>query len=262
MHASGRQTVTVEYIETAALDADGLALLSQTLSDEERARAARFHFERDRSVYIVGHALMRDMLARAVGGSAHDFAFTTGAHGKPEAVLAASAPRLRINLSHTRGLAAVAMTQDVDVGVDVEWMSRDRDLLNIAERFFAVDERRQLALAAETDRRDCFFAFWTLKEAYIKAISSSKRCASPSPTMSTTIPTTGTFCTGVFHTIMRSRSRCATRAVLRPTCRSRQPISTACCAARRPPVRTGFRANRPRSTATGPLAVPPKEDSP
>ena len=170
MHASGRQTVTVEYIETAALDADGLALLSQTLSDEERARAARFHFERDRSVYIVGHALMRDMLARAVGGSAHDFAFTTGAHGKPEAVLAASAPRLRINLSHTRGLAAVAMTQDVDVGVDVEWMSRDSDLLNIAERFFAVDERRQLALAAETDRRDCFFAFWTLKEAYIKAI--------------------------------------------------------------------------------------------
>jgi len=170
MHASGRQTVTVEYIETAALDADGLALLSQTLSDEERARAARFHFERDRSVYIVGHALMRDMLARAVGGSAHDFAFTTGAHGKPEAVLAASAPRLRINLSHTRGLAAVAMTQDVDVGVDVEWMARDSDLLNIAERFFAVDERRQLALAAETDRRDCFFAFWTLKEAYIKAI--------------------------------------------------------------------------------------------
>ena len=170
MHASGRQTVTVEYIETAALDADGLALLSQTLSDEERARAARFHFERDRSVYIVGHALMRDMLARAVGGSAHDFAFTTGAHGKPEAVLAASAPRLRINLSHTRGLAAVAMTQDVDIGVDVEWMSRDNDLLNIAERFFAVDERRQLALAAETDRRDCFFAFWTLKEAYIKAI--------------------------------------------------------------------------------------------
>ena len=170
MHASGRQTVTVEYIETAALDADGLALLSQTLSDEERARAARFHFERDRSVYIVGHALMRDMLARAVGGSAHDFAFTTGAHGKPEAVLAASAPRLRINLSHTRGLAAVAMTQDVDIGVDVEWMSRDSDLLNIAERFFAVDERRQLALAAETDRRDCFFAFWTLKEAYIKAI--------------------------------------------------------------------------------------------
>ena len=50
MHASGRQTVTVEYIETAALDADGLALLSQTLSDEERARAARFHFELDRGV--------------------------------------------------------------------------------------------------------------------------------------------------------------------------------------------------------------------
>ncbi|MDB5643085.1 MAG: vbsP [Hyphomicrobiales bacterium] len=161
--------VQVEYLETTRIDARGWDALLACLPDDELARAGRFRFERDRQVYIAGHALVRDMLSRQAGGARRDWRFTLGAHGKPAPVLPADAPDLRINLSHTLGVAVVALAWGADVGVDVEWMSRTNDLDRIAHRFFAPDECRQFDAAAPEARRELFFAFWTLKEAYIKA---------------------------------------------------------------------------------------------
>jgi 4'-phosphopantetheinyl transferase len=48
-------------------------------------------------------------------------------------------------------------------------MSRENELARIAARFFAPAECRQLDAAPADSRRELFFAFWTLKEAYIKA---------------------------------------------------------------------------------------------
>lgn len=160
-------------IHTLAVDDMAAAdwpLLERLLPAEERARAARFHFDRDRHVYIAGHALMRARLSHHLGGPPADWRFVPGPHGKPEAVLAPGQLPLRINLSHTRGLAAVAVTVGDDVGVDVEWVERDNRLLDIADRYFAPAECRQLDAVPDHGKRDTFFAFWTLKEAYIKAI--------------------------------------------------------------------------------------------
>ena len=160
-------------IHTLAVDAIAPAdwpLLERLLPDVERARAARFHFDRDRHVYIAGHALLRARLSHHLSGPPSGWRFTAGPHGKPEVVLPPDQPKLRVNLSHTRGLAAVAVTVDDDLGVDVEWVERDSRLLDIADRYFAPAEIRQLEAAPDAAKRDTFFAFWTLKEAYIKAI--------------------------------------------------------------------------------------------
>ena len=159
----------VEYIKTAQVDPRGWDRLLAFLPEDEQARAERFRFARDREVYIAGHALLRDMLCRHAGGAPRDWTFTTGPHGKPAPVLPEGAPDIRINLSHTRGIAVVALATGADAGVDVEWMSRDNELTRIATRFFAPAECRQLDAAPAETRRTLFFAFWTLKEAYIKA---------------------------------------------------------------------------------------------
>jgi 4'-phosphopantetheinyl transferase len=166
--APGR--VLVEYIETDRVPEHGWSRLALFLSEEERERARRFHFERDRQVYVAGHALMRDMLSRSTGRAPQDWQFSTGAHGKPEAIMAPDEPRLRINLSHTRGLAAVALTLEADIGVDVEWMARETSYLDLARRFFSEAEQHHLANTHAEAQRSVFFALWTLKEAYIKAI--------------------------------------------------------------------------------------------
>lgn len=162
--------VHVEYLETAAVPEQAWGQLEDLLSAEERTRAARFHFERDRQVYIAGHALMRGMLARCTGRDPRQWQFSTGPHGKPEAIAAPGEPGLRVNLSHTRGLAAVALTLEADIGVDVEWIERETSYMDLAGRFFSPQEQRYLASKPENLQRHVFFALWTLKEAYIKAI--------------------------------------------------------------------------------------------
>lgn len=144
--------------------------LADMLDDGERSRAARFHFDHDRKCYIAAHALGRALLSSWAGGDPRAWRFQVGEHGKPEVLSPPGGPRLRLNLSHTRGLAAAVLTEDHDIGIDVEWLDRRAPTMDLAQRFFAQAECAQLEGLAEDDFVERFLGFWTLKEAYVKAI--------------------------------------------------------------------------------------------
>lgn len=145
-------------------------LLEDLLSDAERERSGRFHFERDRQVYVAAHASCRGLLSYCLGGPPQSWTFTVTEHGKPELLTLPGQPRYRVNISHTRGLAAVTLTQVHDVGVDVEWLRRSTPVDQLAKRMFAESERRLVEAANEADKQRVFLSVWTLKEAYVKAI--------------------------------------------------------------------------------------------
>jgi 4'-phosphopantetheinyl transferase len=144
-----------------------LALL---LDDDERARAARFHFERDRQAYFAAHALARAMLSGQMSRPPSSCRFATNAHGKPEVLREPGTPPLRFNLSHTRGLVAVALTLEHDVGIDVELVDAKRFSFDLAARTFAPAEVDLLRATPAADQPAALFAIWTLKEAIIKAM--------------------------------------------------------------------------------------------
>ncbi|MCA1908541.1 MAG: 4'-phosphopantetheinyl transferase superfamily protein [Magnetospirillum sp.] len=143
--------------------------LEAVLDPEEQARAARFQSPLDRQAYVAAHALGRFLLSSVVGGDPGQWRFVADQQGKPEVVWSADAPRPRLNLSHTRGLVAAALTLDHDVGIDVESLDRRVDGLTLAKRFFSAAEHQAL-LGGDPDRlkRD-FLCLWTLKEAVVKA---------------------------------------------------------------------------------------------
>ncbi|PVB62188.1 4'-phosphopantetheinyl transferase superfamily protein [Labrenzia sp. 011] len=149
---------------------DDWETLEAILSEEERIRSERFHFDRDRQVYVAAHATCRGLLSYCLGGAPQSWRFSVGDHGKPELVCPPEGPRVRVNISHTRGLAAVALTLDHDIGVDVEWLQRSAETDKLAKRVFAARECRTLAAAPQARKLDTFLSFWTLKEAYVKAI--------------------------------------------------------------------------------------------
>lgn len=177
----------VWWLEVDGVGADQWPRLFALLDDAERERAKRFHFERDRLVYVAAHALGRSLLSAQAGGAPQSWTFEVGAHGKPEVVSPVGGPRLRLNLSHTRGLAAAALTVDHDLGIDVEWLDRRPAGADVARRFFAPAECAQLAAVPAERANETFLSFWTLKEAYVKAIG--KGLAQPLDSFAFTLET-------------------------------------------------------------------------
>lgn len=157
------------WLATETVTPDQWPKLLRMLDDGERARADRFRFARDRDAYVASHALTRGILARLTGRPPVSWAFETDSHGKPEAVCCPGTPRIRINSAHTPGLVAVALILDHDIGCDAECMSSDAPL-KIADRYFAPAEYAELHSMRGSAARERFYALWTLKEAYLKAV--------------------------------------------------------------------------------------------
>jgi 4'-phosphopantetheinyl transferase len=144
--------------------------LSRLLSPEERAQAARFHFERDRRRFIVGRSALRILVGRYVGADPGQLRFRYEAHGKPYLSVDYNLCGLRFNLAHSNELAVYAFTLGREVGIDVEYIRSLPDVEQIAARFFSAQEYVALRMFEESQRLEAFFNCWTRKEAYIKAI--------------------------------------------------------------------------------------------
>lgn len=142
--------------------------LSALLDDNERQRAARFVFDRDRQAFVAAHALKRLMLAVETGVAAKEWKFESAPGGKPHA-LPQRGPAPFFNLSHCDGLVACALSSISVPGIDVECCDRDAPLA-VAERHYSSEEQAWLATLPESERQTGFFMLWTLKEAFIKAV--------------------------------------------------------------------------------------------
>jgi 4'-phosphopantetheinyl transferase len=154
---------------------ESLAGMSELLSAEEREKAARFRFERDRVRYVAAHGGMRLILAAYVNAAPDRLEFSTNAHGKPalEVCAAGGLPASvapGFNLSHAGSWGLLAVGRRRFIGADIE---RQRDLPDLARLAESVLSPAELTVlqATELDRRaECFFQMWARKEAVVKAI--------------------------------------------------------------------------------------------
>ncbi len=134
------------------------------VSAEEIIRAQQFKI--NASHFLATRALIRASLSRYSGIAVQDLEFTRGHHGKPFLTNAPSP--LYFNLSHGGNMAVLAVTNQGEVGVDIETLS-ERDYLKIAKRYFHESEVHALHQTFGIDRDILFYKLWTLKEAFFKA---------------------------------------------------------------------------------------------
>lgn len=140
------------------------------LAPDELQRAARFHFERDRAHFIAARGFLRSVLGSYLNAAPERLRFSYGAHGKPALDGKITDSNLRFNLSHSAGIALIAIARGREVGVDVECIKQSIAGPEIAERFFSSAEVHALRRLPQAQQQGAFFAGWTRKEAYIKAI--------------------------------------------------------------------------------------------
>lgn len=153
--------------------ASELQNLWSILSTDERARAERFCFQKDRDRFVAARGLLRIILGRYLNFEPRQLRFCCGVHGKPALVPESGVEELSFNLSHSHELALYAVARSRRIGLDLEYLRADLTVDRIAERYFSQRENVLLRSLPASVRREAFFSFWTRKEAYIKACGGS-----------------------------------------------------------------------------------------
>jgi 4'-phosphopantetheinyl transferase len=130
-------------------------------------------FPEDRARAVVARGMLRTILAAQLEVFPAGLGFRYAEKGKPSL---GSVPGIRDDLlpsfsvSHSGDWVLIGVGGSGRVGVDIERMRPLRDLDRIAQRFFAPREFATLCETPEHARLRTFFGYWTVKEAYVKAL--------------------------------------------------------------------------------------------
>jgi len=133
------------------------------LNEEEQARMERMRLGIARHEFVVGRAMLRVLAGAATACGPREVTIGVGEHGKPRV------EGVEFSVAHSHGLVVLALCLEAAVGVDVEWVEREIEALEIARSTFAQGEAKRIEQAAEgAERAGAFFAVWTRKEALVK----------------------------------------------------------------------------------------------
>ncbi len=144
--------------------------LSALLSQEEAARAERFISDVHSRHFIAARGILRRLLGNYLEIPPGDVIIRRDRQGKPYIDNPEAAAPLCFNLSHSRGVALFGFSVNRRLGVDVERIDPGRTPEKLARRFFRPEEFRAVMAASGPHRQERFFRYWTIKEAYLKAV--------------------------------------------------------------------------------------------
>jgi 4'-phosphopantetheinyl transferase len=140
--------------------------LRAALIADEVQRMARFVQPIDADRFLVARGTLRIEVGRMLGIAPCDVPIELGAHGKP--LIRGGTPH--VNVSHAGDVVLIAISNDVAVGVDVEWIDEEIVESGLVETSFSPREIEQFAALPERVRVAAFFHVWATREAVIKAI--------------------------------------------------------------------------------------------
>ena len=134
----------------------------------EKNRYNRYQSQSQRKHFLFGRMLLKAILSKYAGCAPTDLQLDIDTRGKP--FLNSNNPLcLSFNLSHSGNRLVVAVSKNHDLGVDLENIKREREILKIAQRYFSLSEIRGLKHLSKALQITRFYELWTLKESVVKA---------------------------------------------------------------------------------------------
>jgi 4'-phosphopantetheinyl transferase len=143
------------------------------LPRDERMRAERFRRQNHRERFIVQKGRLREILSGYLDVLPEKIRFCSAPGGKPG--LEGGGRPILFNLSHSGGRALCAVSGGREVGVDVEAVRPKPKAAALVNRFFSSVEKAAFNKLDSTEKLAAFFAGWTRKEAYVKALGKGLR---------------------------------------------------------------------------------------
>lgn len=184
-------SIALFFIPLAEISAQLQAQAMAWLSEDERAKVARYRAPQAQMNALLVRAALRAILSKTLLSKAglpqaglastvpfqpKDWCFEYGPRGKPSLTAAQwQQTGIDFNLSHSGdwlliGVVKAQSARPVLFGVDIERSRPKTDIYPILNHYFSPQEMSALlALKGESSQRQRFFDLWALKESYIKA---------------------------------------------------------------------------------------------
>jgi len=141
------------------------------LPAEELAAIARYRRPADRAARLATRAMVRRAVGGRLGTAPRDLQLTRDpclrCHG-PHGRVVVPGSGVRVSLSHTDGLAVVALSTDGNVGVDAERIRSLSRVPSLSERILVLAEQRALDSIPEDEASQALLGVWVRKEAVLK----------------------------------------------------------------------------------------------
>ena len=157
-------------IEIWVASTDGLLRAKsclQLLTDKDWASLVRIQDPANRNSAISARVLLRLGLSRATDRRIAPAQWDFSVNGQQRPIVANGLPHIHYSVSHIDQLAAVAISPNLNVGIDVE--SVDQSVTeNVMAEFCHLDEQRSMRGLTDPQKIREFVRLWTLKEAYTK----------------------------------------------------------------------------------------------
>lgn len=141
-------------------------ILFELLDQEEKERALRFYFEKDKISFTIARAFLKLIISKYQKVNPKDIKFTYNQYGKSYL----DGSNLYYNLSHSKDFSLYGFSYLGELGIDIEFMKEKIDFKNIIKRFFSENEIKDFLTLPDFLQREAFFNGWSRKEAYIKAV--------------------------------------------------------------------------------------------
>jgi 4'-phosphopantetheinyl transferase len=164
------------HVWRADLDAPGWPGRDE-LPAADRGRAAEFLRPKPASRWVASRWALRLVLGRYLDEDPAAIELAAGRRGKPR-LERPGAPRF--SLSHSERLALIAVCGEREVGVDVERIDPDRDLIALARTGLDPGDAETVSRARAERRPELFYAAWTRREAIAKCFGEGLGGATPS----------------------------------------------------------------------------------
>lgn len=161
------------HIWSVSLDADEKyrdACL-HALGEAGRERISFFKFKQVQESYIISQGGLRLFLSYYLNIPPEEIQVGRLNKGKPYSI---DNPELHFNMSNSGRKVVYAFSMDEEIGIDLEYIRELDDLNELIEKNYNSYERNYITKVPE-QKLYRFFKFWTIKEAYVKAIGVGMR---------------------------------------------------------------------------------------
>jgi len=138
----------------------------ELLNGDEKLKVASFIRPEIQKKYIKTRGVLRKVLAKYLDIKPQEIDIQIAEHGKPFV----ENEELFFNLSHTANRLVIAVSNNSEIGIDLEQYKYRKNLQGLVKKCFSEEEKYFWESLSVQQQAMLFYQLWVRKEAFVKAI--------------------------------------------------------------------------------------------